>query len=204
MLGAGRASPANVRSVQRCRVPSHPLPCHRQAASPVRTPPVCSPFPSLQEDVNTLSLKLKAPNWCDAPNPREAQERCLRPACWEGGQVPLLPAMPPAPPWLSSPGGEEGLACFPWERWDRAEHKPGLPSAATRVPGGAGGRYRGGGHGCRAGRLQALLRPSGWQRGIQVPQHLLQWHRCPRCHLLLYSPGEGKAEGLCHRCKQIP
>lgn len=57
-----------------------PLPAAARQAAPC-TPPLCAPFPSLQGDVNTLSLKLKAPKRRHDPSPREAQERCLHLAC---------------------------------------------------------------------------------------------------------------------------
>lgn len=88
---------------------SHPvcLPAAARQAAPC-TPLLCAPFPSLQGDINTLSLKLKALKRCHAPNPQEAQERCLHLACWEGGRLPVVPA----PLWFSSPGGETGLMCW--------------------------------------------------------------------------------------------
>lgn len=93
---------------------AHPTPC-------------LFPLPIFARRCQRAVMKLKASNWCDAPNPREALERCLHLACWEGGKLPPLPARPPPPPppWLSLPGGKAGLVCFPWECQDHMEHKLG-------------------------------------------------------------------------------
>lgn len=125
--------------------------------------------------------------------------------CLSGRWAAACCASPYSSVFLSWRGDRtDVLAGFPWEHQDRAEQKPGLPPAASRVPRGAEGVTGGGGCRRRPGWLQALLQPGGWQHRTQVPQHLLQRHRCPRRPLLLHSPGEGKTGGPCCPRKQIP
>lgn len=175
MLGAGRASLANALSLQRCRVPSRPLPCYRQAASPV---------PSLLGDINTLSLKLKAPSRCAAPNPRElgsaashASPSSLAFLAWRGCWPGLFP--------LGMPGSWRA------QTW--------ATSSSNQGARGSGGRYGGGGQGCsRPFSIQVAGRV-----GCRSPNI-----SCSRTAILPVTspcipPGWGNQEGLCHSCKQI-
>lgn len=81
---------------------AHPTPC-------------LFPLPIFARRHQHTVMRLKASNWCDPPNPREALEHCLCPDCWEGGKFPPLPARLRPSPWFSLPLGEAGLICFPWE-----------------------------------------------------------------------------------------